>query len=98
MKKTFDEMDQIEHDVTNALDGSQLSGLETSLETAFKTDIEVHVHVITITFYALCTTNAMMIGLRVAKQCNSFMHYKPYAIDRMNYQSNLKTDMVNKPC
>ena len=40
----------------------------------------------------------MMIGLKVAKQCNSVMHYKPYAIDRMNYQSNLKTDTVNNHC
>ena len=53
MKKTFNEMDQIERDVTNALDWSQLSGLEKSLATAFSSDIEVLVHVFTITFYAL---------------------------------------------
>ena len=52
MKETFEEIDQIEHDVTSALDGSQLSGLKMSLEAAFKSDTKVHVHVITITFYA----------------------------------------------
>lgn len=52
MKKTFNEMDQIECVVTNALNEDQLSGLETSLEAPFKNDIEVHVHAITITFYA----------------------------------------------
>ena len=50
MKETFEEIDQIEHDV--ALDGSQLSGLKMSLEAAFDNDTKVHVHVITITFYA----------------------------------------------
>ena len=36
MWETFEEMDPIEREVTNALDGGQLSGLKTSLEAAFK--------------------------------------------------------------
>ena len=75
MKEIFDEMDQTERDVTNALDEDQLSGLKTSLEAAFKIDIEVHVHVITITFYAYAQKMPMMIGLKLTKQFNSVMHY-----------------------
>ncbi|KAL5474604.1 hypothetical protein EMCRGX_G026576 [Ephydatia muelleri] len=38
MKETFKEIDQIERDVTSALEGSQLSGLKMSLEAAFDND------------------------------------------------------------
>ena len=50
MWETCDEMDQIECDV-KVLVAGQLSGLKTSLEDAFNTETEVHVHLITINFY-----------------------------------------------